>query len=373
MHWRYFDDHAAAYIRIAAISVAAYDYIITLPAEWRFYKGQRGWRLSAGCTLFILIRYISIVTMLVSTVGYFARFSPATCQRYFLVSPIFKVVQTMVSQIILGIRTLNISRREPWVMWTLLILFTVVTAMEWFTNLYDRTYVQNEVSHTSGSRTLMSEDPPRSTYHFQRHNCIGGDNLRHMSVWLYYVMAMIYDIVTLGISAFYLLRVKPPSGRMSQLVKLMLYDGIGYFVLLTAANILNLILYRTSDKFTQSSGACMAYAVTWIMSQRILIHLRDAAENHNRTSATHVISRPLQSARDISHAMRSQFETKDWLDEELGITPSDRSLSDLEHGFTDVLDVQVQIEESVTVEYVQDLYERESYRTPQAMWNRTPR
>lgn len=71
--------------------------------------------------------------------------------------------------------------------------------------------------------------------------------------------------------------------------------------------------------------------------------------------------------------MRSQFETKDWLDEELGITPSDRSLSDLEHGFTDVLDVQVQIEESVTVEYVQDLYERESYRTPQAMWNRTPR
>lgn len=66
-------------------------------------------------------RYISIVVLLINTVGYFARFSPATCARYFWVGPIFKgmyplqyggvndnhtlvVTQTMLSQIILGIR-----------------------------------------------------------------------------------------------------------------------------------------------------------------------------------------------------------------------------------------------------------------------------
>lgn len=67
--------NGAAYIRVGSIVIATYEYvftsidasisaeylfssyILTLPAEWRFYNGQRGMRLGYGCLLFILIRY----------------------------------------------------------------------------------------------------------------------------------------------------------------------------------------------------------------------------------------------------------------------------------------------------------------------------
>lgn len=82
----------------------------------------------------------------------------------------------------------------------------------------------------------------------------------------------------------------------------MLYDGLGYFVALTASNILNLILYRASDVNIQSAGVSLSYSVTWIMSQRILIHLRDAgAPEEPHTAVTHY----LRSLQDINTAIRA--------------------------------------------------------------------
>ncbi|OBZ78070.1 hypothetical protein A0H81_02525 [Grifola frondosa] len=215
------------------------------------------------------------------------------------------------------------------------------------------------------------------------HNCTAGNVPSHLSVWLYYLVTMVYDVVTLGISSFYLLRFKPPAGsRMSHLVKVMLHDGLVYFIALTGVNIFNLILYRTTDETTQSSGASLGYTITWIMSQRILIHLRDAAAEHNRMPTTHiVVSRPLTSARSVSQAMRSQFESKVRIDDHFstsgvvvvshaGEEESRVSDLDLEHGD---FDVQVQIEESVAVEYDSQAFERESYRTPRLMWEERSR
>lgn len=67
--------NGAAYIRVGSIVMAAYEYayfapghpmyplidhhpsyVLTLPAEWRFYSGRQGGR-RWGCLLFILIRY----------------------------------------------------------------------------------------------------------------------------------------------------------------------------------------------------------------------------------------------------------------------------------------------------------------------------
>lgn len=37
---------------------SVHSYVLTLPAEWRFYRSQRSWRLSPGCILFIAIRSV---------------------------------------------------------------------------------------------------------------------------------------------------------------------------------------------------------------------------------------------------------------------------------------------------------------------------
>ncbi|KIM85706.1 hypothetical protein PILCRDRAFT_341932 [Piloderma croceum F 1598] len=94
------------YLRVASLSIALYDYILTLPAEWRFYRTQNSiMGMSVACILFILIRYTSILVLTIGNYGFFAtNFTPKSCQHFFWAVPILKVIQTMVSQTILGIR-----------------------------------------------------------------------------------------------------------------------------------------------------------------------------------------------------------------------------------------------------------------------------
>ncbi|EIM82071.1 uncharacterized protein STEHIDRAFT_161422 [Stereum hirsutum FP-91666 SS1] len=56
------------------------------------------------------------------------------------------------------------------------------------------------------------------------------------------------------ISSVYLLRYRPHSPAMSRVIKVLLYDGLVYFVALTAVNILNLILYRASNISIQTAA-----------------------------------------------------------------------------------------------------------------------
>ncbi|OSX63507.1 hypothetical protein POSPLADRAFT_1055562 [Postia placenta MAD-698-R-SB12] len=217
-----------------------------------------------------------------------------------------------------------------------------ITQAEWFTNLFDISDVQNYNS-----------------------NCQAAETSSHSTVWLFYVFAMSYDFVMLCTSTFYLLRYTPPSGRMTRLVKLMFFDGLGFFVILTAVNVFNLILFRTSDKLTQASGTCLGEALTWIMSQKILIHLRDAAADHHRS--TQVVSRPPHSPRSVSHAMRSQFDSKDSTDDEFNLSrtpaPDGLSVTDIVRNLSDVeLDVEVQVGHSVTVECDPEACPNEPYR-----------
>lgn len=134
-------------LRVASLAIAFYDYILTLPAEWRFYRSQRSvLQPSVACILFILIRYTSILALTISNYGFFATdFTPDSCRHFFWAAPILKVVQTMVSQAILAVRTVNISRRTPWVKWIIIMLFITFTTLEWFTNLFQRNPVMDHV------------------------------------------------------------------------------------------------------------------------------------------------------------------------------------------------------------------------------------
>ncbi|KAI0360482.1 hypothetical protein OH77DRAFT_1516966 [Trametes cingulata] len=387
---------STSFLRVISLSIAFYDYILTLPAEWRFYRSQRSWRLSLGCILFIAIRYASIAVLILSNVGYFGNFFTAeTCARYFMAPPIFKVVQTMVSQMILGIRTINISRRSTWVTWTVIAVFFLCTAAQWILNLWNRVPLFN-------SEAVQG----------RHNNCTAGNKPPVLTVWLYYLLSIVFDIFTLGISSMYLISFSPNSGKMAHLRRIMLTDGLVYFVALTGVNIFNLILYRRPDE----------------AMQRILIHLRDAAAAHNRTITTQiVVSRVLPSAHSIAAAMRSHpgsaskdrdahryldvppqhtaltsgFDV-DWSWTGTGSASSgvgpvasatlgsssrrgrtrtrdgtldehadyDEKMMEGEEEEEDVPEVRVKIEETVTVEveYDPEAFSRESYRTPRVLW-----
>lgn len=309
------------YFRVASLSIAFYDYFLTLPNEYRFYRSQPHiLQMSQACILFILIRYVSIVSMVVSNYGAFSTsFTLESCRHYYYVSPIFKVLQTMVSQAIVGFRTFNISRRNENVRNFLVVYYIIAVVLEWFLNLYRRT-----PQVVNGS-------------------CISGTSSGSSASWLFYLVAICYDLVTLGISTVQLYQYKTHSSRFHQLIQVMLYDGLIFFVALTAVNVLNLILYRGTNVVAQSTAPSLGYAVIWIMSQRILIHLREvAAEIEGGSQSINILTRHLRREQDVELPSRLQFKPpKGKVDQ--------RSRADDQR-----LGVQITVRQTVTVDYPPD-------------------
>ncbi|KAG1859610.1 hypothetical protein DFJ58DRAFT_780513 [Suillus subalutaceus] len=328
------------YFRIASISIA-------------FYDQPSIFRISLACVLFILIRYVSVLVMILSNYGYFATgFTQQTCQNYYLAAPAFKVMQSMISQVILGVRTFNIARRDRRIGIALLLLYLISISVEWFTDLYHR---------------IRKFWPMFQPLILMNHSCTSADSGKTLSAWLYYLAAMLYDLVMLTVSTTHLLRYNPLSSKVGRLVRVLIYDGIGYFIVLSATNLLNLVLYHTTDSETQEirseyfTRASLGYAVTWIMSQRILINIREMSEPDPRRLETVVVARPTLSSgrKNVVSGLRSQFESKGHsknskspIDPEFPPTSSHNGHPD------DVeLDIRVCVERSVKVDYD---YERSS-------------
>ncbi|KAG2141676.1 hypothetical protein BD769DRAFT_1427899 [Suillus cothurnatus] len=312
------------YLRIASISIATYDYVLTLPAEWRFYRSQSS---------IFHISYVSIMAMIVSNYGYFSTsYTQQTCQRYYLVAPIFKAIQTMISQVILGIRTFNIVRRDRRIGIMLLLLYLLSTSAEWFTDLF----------HGS----------PWTVLNFTNHSCTLTNVGKVLSTWFYYLAVILYDVVIVTVSTVHLLRYNPMSSSL-------IYDGIGYFIVL-------------SGKYTNRSEyiirASVGFAVTWIMTQRILIHVRENARPDAQRLEDVIVARPTLSAQKrVMSGLRSQFESKSHSKGSKGSKGS-KSAGDAEfrpasrNNSNDMeLDVHVRVERSVMVDYKEESEHSDSW------------
>ncbi|KAJ1300865.1 hypothetical protein OPQ81_002504 [Rhizoctonia solani] len=77
----------------------------------------------------------------------------------------------------------------------------------------------------------------------------------------------------MGIATYYLYN--PTRTTIGGLAKVMLEEGLLYFVFLTVANIVNLAMFLLADISTQSCAAVFGQAITMIMSQRIILNLQE--------------------------------------------------------------------------------------------------
>jgi hypothetical protein len=160
------------------------------------------------------------------------------------------------------------------------------------------------------------------------------------------MVAIINDSIVTAISFRYLAKYyfSATTSVISNVTETMICDGLGYFVLLTATNVFNLILFRMSEQ-TQSTDVSLSYVFTWIMTQRILIDLHDASVKRQSRDEVITISKSIKSAQAVSHAIRTQFESNkddDWTD------PSLDAMSSAERG--EQPSVQVRVERTMRVE-----------------------
>ncbi|KAJ7305644.1 hypothetical protein DFH08DRAFT_902506 [Mycena albidolilacea] len=244
----------AAYLRVAAYAIAFFDYLQTLPAEYRLYARQKGpFNLSTACILFIIVRYVGLATLIVSNTGFFYHgFSPAACDRYFWMAPVLKLILYMTSQIILGLRTYAVSRKSRPVLYILIILFIVCCVPEFLSTFWKRVRSQTHGSCNSGN-------PPGI----------------HIAA-LYYVGGLLFDAVTMIITSWYLWKFSSSSrSSFSQLTRMMLRDGLMYFIALSAMNVVNIIFFQNPQTVVQSSAVSLGYTSTMIFSGRFILNLSE--------------------------------------------------------------------------------------------------
>jgi len=305
-----------------------------------------GRQLTLSSTLFFLLRYSSIVVLTLSNFAFFYfGFDRQSCGRYYLIPALFKVVQTMVSQAILGFRAYHLSRNSRRIGYPLILFFVLASSLEGLATVYKRTMVFTGPFGNCGT--------------FSPSSLWGG--------WVHYAVAIIYNFITTVICIFFLLKLKTSSGSMmSRVTRMMLVDGVWYFVVLTAVNFLNLGFYRLalSQEVQQTAAASLDYCVTWIMSQRLLIHLHEASlERRNESIGVAVtITQQVTSARNVSRASRSQFEAKNRMG--FGLTVPDfdpESLPSAGPATEEDVEVHVRIERTVRMERMPRGYTLEDY------------
>jgi len=176
--------------------------------------------------------------------------------------------------------------------------------------------------------------------------------------------APIRKVRSLPVGAFRsdLPRTRPSPSR---LVKILLYDGLGYFVVLTLTNLANILLYRGMPNVIETTGTSFEFAVTWIMSQRILIHPRDAKDD---TTPICLFQPPNSHA--IRSALRFNKGKRHQTGQETGVELSDIGAPGLQDKFGNTendFDVQVRM---VVDPRAQEKSKPEDHKDPGPIWDR---
>ncbi|KAK7017813.1 hypothetical protein R3P38DRAFT_3560439 [Favolaschia claudopus] len=257
----------AAYLRVAAYAIALFECVQC--------SHLNAYAHSIACNLFILLRILGATALLIGAFGFFHHgFTTAQCNQFFWLFPIFKLFLYIVSQVILSLRTYAVSRKSSVVLYMLVGLFLISGAAEFAATFWKRV-----------------------------RDCTSG-NLPGVKVAsLFYAGTLLFDIGALSLTAVYLWKFSNSSRALSRLAKMMIEDGIMYFVALTSMNIVNLIFFQDQDPVLQSAASSLGFAVTMIYSGRFILTLSERSRDGLSGDDSHSSRTPTSGGR--RHANRT--------------------------------------------------------------------
>ncbi|KAF8714444.1 hypothetical protein RHS03_00251, partial [Rhizoctonia solani] len=278
-------DPLVSNLRVATFSIAAFDFIQTIPGEIKLYRRQvaQG-RMSLVCFLFIVVRYVSVVSLILNGIGFYATsFDIESCSRYRLAAPVTKMFAGFASQGLIFLRTWAISRKSRLVLIILSALCIITLPMMVIGNVYKR----ERMFILPDSLRLVIDLKPYSACQkrvvciiqfvsrprlnrFRDNRCIAKQNAGTFnSAPMYYGAMAGFDIIACGIATYYLIDLNA-NAAMSKFTKKVMQHGMFYAFGTTLCNII--VLLGTSHvKYVEKLGAFLSVAVTMIMAQRLVL------------------------------------------------------------------------------------------------------
>ncbi|CAE6455456.1 unnamed protein product [Rhizoctonia solani] len=256
-------DPLTSNLRVATFSIALFDIIQTIPGEIQLYRKQiKNGRMSLVCFLFIVVRYVSIASLVLNGVGFYgSKFTMESCVKFRLAPPVTKMIAGIACQCIIFLRTWAISRKSRPVLITLGVLFVACLPFLVLGNVYARNpYVQNGSCIAKQAKNTFNTAP------------------------MYYGAMSGFDLVACAIATYYLLDLNTKTS-MSGFSRKVLKHGLIYAFGTTFANII-VLMAVCHVKYIEKLGAFLSVAITMIMAQHLVL----STQNFNDSTSAHYSS-----------------------------------------------------------------------------------
>ncbi|KAF7320747.1 hypothetical protein HMN09_00160500 [Mycena chlorophos] len=268
-------------------SILIWDWLSCLPQE-RKHIWARDW--SHMKFLYFMVRYYTLVVLVVTDAWFFSEWSEAACARYVRVLPGIAVLIDLSIESVLAVRIYAIYGRDKRMAAFLITMLTgflgVMIAVPILAFDFTRLPSWPGPCMVTGKESIAG---PKFIIAF-------------------YAAPMTCDIVMTILTVYRLIDQNRRGGGASSLMNRVVRDGLLYFFAITSLNLINVVFFIQSDQLIQAFNAPMSIQLSSVLCCRLILNLR--AENDNNTirkfsqSRGRFVTDVIHDASIVAHPIR---------------------------------------------------------------------
>ncbi|KAF9265146.1 hypothetical protein L218DRAFT_957839 [Marasmius fiardii PR-910] len=254
-------------VLFASSTLFLFDYVLTIFDEIKFLRRSK--LLSLGTITFIIARYAAMLAAIISISP--TKENPTVDS----VNSAARLTSIVASELILATRTWAIWGRSRKILWTL-IAFSLSALIPCAT-------IVGENAATDSVRPLIT---PELTY-----LCSATFGNTPGAFIIAYVVAIVYEIVTLSLSSFRIAKWRKsiPELIRAPLLNILWRDGVLYFTFMLLLSFMNIgIILQTEAPQLRTSGANLQAVLHSVVSTRIVLHLANSKKNPRDITDTQI-------------------------------------------------------------------------------------
>ncbi|KAG8826502.1 hypothetical protein FRC19_008754 [Serendipita sp. 401] len=202
-------------MRIAALSIAAFDIIRTIPSEYLFYKTTTRDKNA----LLAAVRYLGVAAMVANGALYFNGYSATSCRSVHLTPGIFHLLLSLVIQVVFFLRTLDIAKRCRTALSIMIFAMIISIPLEAISVGLNR---QPIVFSTYLTNNGCQSHIPDGTFN---------------TAPVFYLAHLVFDIFAITLSFYHLFR----AGSKSDLLRRLLLNGVAFMCVDALVSLLTLL------------------------------------------------------------------------------------------------------------------------------------
>ncbi|KAJ7622698.1 hypothetical protein B0H17DRAFT_1340529 [Mycena rosella] len=246
----------AAQIYIACTtSVLIWDWLSCLPQEWRtIWKSKASW--SPIKIVYCVVRYYTLLVLVVTDTWFFASWSESSCARYVRVLPGIAVLIDLSIELSLALRIYALYGCDRKIGMFLVALIAgflgVMIAVPILAFDYTRLPSWPGPCIVTGKPSIAG---PKFIIAF-------------------YAAPMTLDMVMTAMTVYKVIQ-QNRNGGSSSLMNRIVRDGLLYFFAITSLNMLNVIFFIQGDTLIEAINAPMSIQISSVLCCRLILNLRD--------------------------------------------------------------------------------------------------